>query len=91
MEPGPKTDLMHSGHDFSWCSVQLIFGEINISSIELPYIRAHTGDLQPMRHGVYSRLKSTIIKQAPSKIARHQAVNDVIARARTAAGVPDSP
>ena len=27
-------------------------------------------------------------KQAPSRIARHQAINDVIARAITAAGVP---
>jgi len=37
---------------------------------------------------VYSRLKSAIIKQAPSKTARHQAINDVIARAIIAAGVP---
>jgi len=29
-----------------------------------------------------------VCKQAPSKIARHPAVNDVIARAITAAGVP---
>ena len=27
-------------------------------------------------------------KQVPSKIARHQAINDVIVRAITAAGVP---
>jgi len=29
-----------------------------------------------------------VCKQAPSRIARHQAINDVIARAITAAGVP---
>jgi len=30
----------------------------------------------------------SVCKQAPSKIDRHQAVNDVIARAITAAGIP---
>jgi len=29
-----------------------------------------------------------VYKQAPSKLARHQAISDVIARAITAAGVP---
>ena len=45
---------------------------------------AHTcrcGALVDARHG-------SVCKQAPSRIARHQAINDVIARAITAAGVP---
>ena len=33
-------------------------------------------------------IHGSVCKQAPSKIARHQAINDVIARAITAAGVP---
>ena len=35
-------------------------------------------------------IHGSVCKQAPSKIARHQAINDVIARAITAAGVPVS-
>ena len=33
-------------------------------------------------------IHGSVCKQAPSKIATHQAINDVIARAITAAGVP---
>ena len=33
-------------------------------------------------------IHGSVCKQAPSRIARHQAVSDVIARAITAAGVP---
>jgi len=33
-------------------------------------------------------IHGSVYKQVPSKIARHQAINDVIARAITAAGVP---
>jgi len=33
-------------------------------------------------------IHGSVCKQAPSRIARHQAINDVIARAITAAGVP---
>ena len=33
-------------------------------------------------------IQGSVCKQTPSKIARHQAINDVIARAITAAGVP---
>ena len=35
-------------------------------------------------HGIHG----SVCKQAPSKITRHQAINDVTARAITAAGVP---
>jgi len=33
-------------------------------------------------------IQGSVCKQTPSKIARHQAINDVIARAITAAGIP---
>ena len=33
-------------------------------------------------------IHGSVCKQAPSKIARHHAINDVIARAITAAGIP---
>jgi len=33
-------------------------------------------------------IHGSVCKQAPSKIARHQAINDVIARAITTTGVP---
>jgi len=33
-------------------------------------------------------LHSLVCKQAPSKTARHQAINDVVARAVTSAGIP---
>jgi len=33
-------------------------------------------------------IHGSVCKHAPSKISRHQAINDVIARAITAAGVP---
>ena len=37
--------------------------------------------MQPGLHGL-------VCKQAPSKTTRHQAINDVIARAVTSAGIP---